>query len=115
MSVRLIDCNAYIDEINERIDASIKWGCNAIADGNSEIKLRAEQAVATFCEASLTAKKMPAIDAVEVIRCKDCKYWHREIHNGIEYFNFSLCDLSHYGDGHNFYCADGERRTDDER
>ena len=45
----------------------------------------------------------------ELVRCKDCKYWHREIHNGIEYFNFSSCDLNHYGDGHNFYCADAER------
>ena len=49
----------------------------------------------------------------EIIRCKDCEYWHREIHNGIEYFNFSSCDLNHYGDGHNFYCADAERRTDE--
>ena len=48
-------------------------------------------------------------NAVEVVRCKDCKYWNREIHNGVEYFNFSSCDLNHYGDGHNFYCADGER------
>lgn len=61
----MIDANAYIDEINKRIDAVIKWGCNAIADGDKEIKLRAEQAVATFCEASLTAKKMPAIDPVK--------------------------------------------------
>ena len=46
----------------------------------------------------------------EVVRCKDCKYWHREIHDGIEYFNFSSCDLNHYGDGHDFYCADGKRK-----
>lgn len=49
----------------------------------------------------------------EIVRCKDCKYWHREIHNGIEYFNFSSCDLNHHGDGHDFYCADAERRTND--
>ena len=48
----------------------------------------------------------------EIVRCKDCKYWHREIYNGIEYFNFSSCNLNHCGDGHNFYCADAERRTD---
>ena len=70
--MRLIDADALIGEINKRIDAAIKWGVNAIADGDKEIKLRAEQAVATFCEASLTAKKLPAIDAVEVVRCKDC-------------------------------------------
>lgn len=52
----------------------------------------------------------PTVDAIEVVRCKDCRHWHREIYNGIEYFNFNSCDLKHYGDGHNFYCADGERR-----
>lgn len=51
---------------------------------------------------------LPPIDAVPVVRCKDCKYWHREIYNGIEYFNFSSCDLNHHGDGRNFYCADAE-------
>ena len=54
--------------------------------------------------------RVPTADVVEVVRCKDCKHWHREIHNGIEYFNYSSCDLNHYGDGHNFYCADGERK-----
>ena len=73
--MRLIDADALIAEINDRIDAAIKWGVNAIADGDNEIKLRAEQAVATFCEASLTAKKMPTIDAVEVIRCGKCRHY----------------------------------------
>ena len=49
-------------------------------------------------------------DAVPVVRCADCKHWHREIYNDIEYFNYSSCDLNHYGDGHNFYCADGRRK-----
>lgn len=52
----------------------------------------------------------PSIDAVPVVRCENCKYWHREIYNGIEYFNFSSCDLNHHGDGRNFYCADAERK-----
>lgn len=51
----------------------------------------------------------PLMDVEPVIRCKECKHWHREIHNGIEFFNFSFCDLNHCGDGHNFYCADAER------
>lgn len=62
---RLIDGDVFIREINERIDAAIKWGTNAIADRENEIRLRAEQAVATFCEASLTAKKMPTIIEAE--------------------------------------------------
>jgi len=64
--MRLIDADAFISEMNNRIEAAIKWGVNAIADRCDDIKLRAEQAVATFCEASLTAKKMPTIDAVPV-------------------------------------------------
>ena len=52
------------------------------------------------------------IDWSPVVRCKECKYWHREIYNGIEYFNFSSCDLNHGGDGNSFYCGDGKRRDD---
>ena len=29
-------------------------------------------------------KEQPIVDAVEVVRCKDCKYWHN---------NTELCDL----------------------
>lgn len=65
--MRPIDADEFVKEMNERIDAAIKWGTNAIADRDEEIKTRAEQAVATFCEASLTAKKMPTIDAVPVV------------------------------------------------
>ena len=65
-----------------------------------------------WADAIPTIASLPSTNAVEVVRCKDCKHWNREIHNGIEYFNFSSCDLNHYGDGHNFYCADAERRTD---
>lgn len=73
--MRLIDADALIDELNNRIEAAIKWGVNAIADRDAETKLRAEQAVATFCEASLTVKKMPTIDAVPVVRCNQCKHY----------------------------------------
>lgn len=65
--MRLIDADALIDELNSRIEAAIKWGVNAIADRDAEIKLRAEQAVATFCEASLTVKKMPTISPKDII------------------------------------------------
>lgn len=66
MADRLISADAFIAEMNDRIENAIKWGVNAIADRNDEIKLRAEQAVASFCEASLTAKKMPTVDAEPV-------------------------------------------------
>lgn len=45
---------------------------------------------------------MPAVDAVEVVRCKDCCYY-----NG----NMSYCDIDHYAvsDG---YCHSGVRHAD---
>lgn len=58
-----------------------------------------------------TIRDLPSAQP-EIIRCKYCKYWHREIYNGIEYFNFSSCDLNHHGDGRNFYCADAERKEE---
>lgn len=90
--MRLIDADEFIKEMNNRCEEAIKWGINAIADHNEEIKIRAEQAVATFCEASLTAKKLPTIDAEPVrhghfifthkpniyggitIKCSECGY-----------------------------------------
>ena len=72
MNKELIDRNHFVKSINESIAEAQKWGASA---QNDEIKIRAEQAIATFCEASLRAKQMPTIDAVEVVRCKDCKYY----------------------------------------
>ena len=62
-----------------------------------------------YDEILIDIKTLPSAEP-KIIRCKDCKHWCREILNGIEYVNFSSCDLNHCGDGHNFYCADAERR-----
>ena len=43
-------------------------------------------------------KKQPTIDAVEVVRCRDCK--HRYSDSWCEYVD----------DDDNFYCARGERK-----
>ena len=48
----------------------------------------------------------PTIDAVEVVRCKDCKYYHNHSwHN--------TCDrIAGFGFHDDWYCADGERKTE---
>ena len=107
--MRLIDADAFITEMNDRIENAIKWGVNAIADRNDEIKLRAEQAVATYCEASLTAKKMPTVDAIEVVRCKDCK-WGREVCGNIECSADSNLPPEYHG--YEWFCPNGERIED---
>ena len=100
----LIERQAAIDELMKRDKAlrNINWYDKPFAEGKCK----------GIDDALEIINALPSAQP-EVIRCKDCKYWHREIHNGIEYFNFSSCDLYHFGDGHNFYCADAERRANE--
>lgn len=53
-------------------------------------------------------KKQPTVDAVQVVRCKDCQWFDA---NG-DYYD-SYCDKNGISVEDDFYCADGERRTDD--
>lgn len=45
-------------------------------------------------------------DIIEIVECKDCKYWHEGI-------SYDTCD-KHIGHGFpsNYFCADGERREE---
>ena len=71
-----IEREAFIREINDRIKHAIEWG----KTDNEETRTRAEQAIATFCEASLTAKRIPSADVKPVVHgewkdypiCDDC-------------------------------------------
>ena len=44
--------------------------------------------------------QFPAVNAVEVVRCRDCKHWYSDL----------WCE---YVDDDNFYCARGERKVGD--
>ena len=57
---------------------------------------------------------LPAADVVPVVRCIDCKHWHRSLSDDgkIEFFNFSYCEKGLHGFP-NFFCANGERKGDD--
>ena len=55
----------------------------------------------------------PTIDAVPVVRCKDCRY-------SDDYYNDGGCYCKHpeqgmrcIGTNWNWYCADGERKDDE--
>lgn len=111
MNKELIDRNHFVKSINESIAEAQKWGASA---QNDEIKIRAEQAIATFCEASLRARQMPTIDAVPVVRCKDCKWFNPEIEFGE--IRIGTCPYQPpyehtHGEG---YCFRGVRREDNE-
>ena len=49
------------------------------------------------------------VDAVEVVRCKDCKHWKNFKHLGCTDF-VKVCGLANYMIGENGYCMYGERK-----
>lgn len=64
---------------------------------------------------------LPSVDAVEVVRCKDCEWWDRiddglygychACKHGFYSANWEISIYRRYKE--DFFCADGERRTDE--
>lgn len=100
--MRLVDADAYAYEMKKRQKACLRWKENAVLDGDEETRLRADGALATFVEAKLILNKVPTIDAVPVVRCRECKVKDEE-----------RCPWWHGVPEDEFYCAWGERRDDD--
>ena len=50
---------------------------------------------------------MPTVDAVPVVRCRECKYWKRYDEYGGDVGDCKLWDIVFEDD---FFCADGERK-----
>lgn len=61
---RLIDADAYADEMRKKQNACRAWKDSL--DEGTELHARAEQAFVTFVEAALTLKSQPTIDAIPV-------------------------------------------------
>lgn len=59
----------------------------------------------------------PTIDAVEVVRCKDCKHWRKkdfQAGNDVDYMEFGgLCPNSRFARYESDFCSFGERRDSD--
>ena len=54
-------------------------------------------------------KDIPVVDAVPVVRCKDCKHWCKEKDDS----DYGHCKrYDHYARA-DCYCSDGERREDE--
>lgn len=60
-------------------------------------------------EVFLKLHDAPTIDAVPVVRCKDCKYGMEE---WMGWECYHPCDRTRGGSDGNWFCADGERRSD---
>ena len=61
--MRLIDANALIEKFYEKVDMKERL-----------IDERTAERFATFCALADAVEQMPTVDAVPVIRCKDCRF-----------------------------------------
>ena len=97
---RLIDANALSEKIgNMKFEITHNRGgyryCNE--DEKSEWD-KLDGFDSLVCDA-------PTVDAVEVVRCKDCKWRNTK---GCPYMNFNASARDDFD-----FCSDGERRTDE--
>lgn len=99
----LIDRQAILQSLEESRQAAKEWKNEA---KNEEMRIRAEQAEATFVEAMIRIKDQPFIDAVEVVRCKDCRFYTSMIQGK----NPGICSLASRHLGDDGFCSEGERR-----
>jgi hypothetical protein len=89
--MRLIDADA--------LEARIMMDAPGFLDGGSEI-------TKAFIMAMIKTKSVtPTVDAVPVVRCKDCKYWHKTIYDTPKWMPCMSVQTSG-----NWFCADGVKR-----
>ena len=55
-------------------------------------------------------KRQPQADAVDVVRCKDCKHWLKDVPGCTDFVG--RCEWANYMIGAVGYCVYGERRSD---
>ena len=108
---RLIDADKLKSSLNETVDAAIKWHEDCLGE---IMQNRSEAAITAFVECIMRINAQPTIDAVEVVRCKDCKHYLRnKIHviEGIPLMCNEVCEK--WGGGcrtdENGFCYMGER------
>ena len=54
----------------------------------------------------------PTVDAVQVVRCKDCKYYQK-VYGGVALGDVGHCICQSFETVPDWYCADGERKDDE--
>lgn len=108
---RYIDADKHLQKLGERRDTAIIWELNC---NDEATKDRAQEAILIFNECILELINAPTADVVEVVRCKDCKYYViHTLFGHTQGWCERLCDefdksLSH-GTEVNDYCSHGER------
>ena len=91
---RLIDAYALMKEHCEDCSKDVQDMCK----------------VDPICASMMWVVEAPTVDAVEVVRCKECKFWSDGIAGCTD--RVKLCKIGFYMVGENGYCVFGERRED---
>ena len=65
------------------------------------------------CQLEAMINNAPTVDAVEVVRCKDCKYAHMTVKGECKYCDFWDTEDKLYLDG-DFFCGGAEKREVEE-
>ncbi len=99
--MRLIDA----DTVSKLFDAEFKETIKLICEGETHLDNLAEG----FCEAYRVIQNMPTVDAVPVVRCRECMYAKNA---KVNKKGFRICPASHMEIVDDDYCSYGERETD---
>ena len=96
--MRLIDGDALIEKFNEKADMA-----ECLVDA------RTAERFATFCALADAVEEMPTVDAVPVVRCKDCKYL---VNATVNSNGFLICHITDMEIAPDDFCSYGECRED---
>ena len=96
--MRLIDGDALIEKFNEKEDMA-----ECLVDA------RTAERFATFCALADAVEEMPTVDAVPVVRCKDCKYL---VNATVNSNGFLICHITDMEIAPDDFCSYGECRED---
>lgn len=101
--MRLIDADALMEIIKEPCKDCTQMDCGCFLCDQCEITEEAER-----------VEEAPTVDAVEVVRCSACKYYQK-VYGGVPLGEVGHCICHSFETVPDWYCADGERREEDER
>lgn len=114
--MRLIDADALIDEAMDRYCKECDKR-KRIKSGKWRIVYEIGDVPCRACDVDNMVNDIesaPTVDAVPVVHCKDCKWWKREENHVGENDDDFFCSFGQNKSyREDFYCADGERRTEE--
>ena len=87
----LISRQAAIDAVHEEFDGCLVWD---------------ESGETTANEFERILDYLPSADAVEVVRCKDCRYWTKDE----QYATIGFCRIWRREIKSKEYCSEGRRK-----